>query len=131
MSKKSLLKSLFENIYNPDIDPEKFIQKFVRLDYKQVVDGHKIDYDGFIEHIKKQREVVESVRFEFIYLVEEGNMVASLYRAYANMKLDNRKLIAEVHALFKFDEHMLVSCDERTRIIQGKPEDEDLGRRKY
>ncbi|AJI75570.1 hypothetical protein BZ13_1370 [Francisella philomiragia subsp. philomiragia ATCC 25015] len=53
MSKKSLLKSLFENIYNPDIDPEKFIQKFVRLDYKQVVDGHKIDYDGFIEHIKK------------------------------------------------------------------------------
>lgn len=67
MSKKSLLKSLFENIYNPDIDPEEFIQKFVRLNYKQVVDGHKIDYDGFIEHIKKQREVVESVRFEFIH----------------------------------------------------------------
>ena len=130
MSKKSLLKSLFENIYNPDIDPEKFIQKFVRLDYKQVVDGHKIDYDGFIEHIKKQREVVESVRFEFIYLVEEGDMVASLHRVYANMKLDNLKLIAEVHAFFKFDEDMLVSCDERTRIIQGKPEDEDLGRRK-
>ncbi|MEY8673814.1 nuclear transport factor 2-like protein [Francisella philomiragia] len=130
MSKKSLLKSLFENIYNPDIDPEKFIQKFVRLDYKQVVDGHKIDYDGFIEHIKKQREVVESVRFEFIYLVEEGDMVASLHRVYANMKLDNRKLIAEVHAFFKFDEDMLFSCDERTRIIQGKPEDEDLGRRK-
>ncbi|AJI56897.1 nuclear transport factor 2 family protein [Francisella philomiragia] len=130
MSKKSLLKSLFENIYNPDIDPEKFIQKFVRLDYKQVVDGHKIDYDGFIEHIKKQREVVESVRFEFIHLVEEGDMVASLHRVYANMKLDNRKLIAEVHAFFKFDEDMLFSCDERTRIIQGKPEDEDLGRRK-
>lgn len=130
MSKKSLLKSLFENIYNPDIDPEKFIQKFVRLDYKQVVDGHKIDYDGFIEHIKKQREVVESVRFEFIYLVEEGDMVASLHRVYANMKLDNRKLIAEVHAFFKFDKDMLVSCDERTRTIQGKPEDEDLGRRK-
>ncbi|MBK2095823.1 hypothetical protein IB680_09045 [Francisella philomiragia] len=52
MSKKSLLKFLFENIYNPDIDPEKFIQKFVRLDYKQVVDGHKIDYDGFIETSK-------------------------------------------------------------------------------
>ncbi len=57
-------------------------------------------------------------------------MVASLHRVYANMKLDNRKLIAEVHAFFKFDEDMLVSCDERTRIIQGKPEDEDLGCRK-
>ncbi|MBK2095824.1 RNA-binding protein [Francisella philomiragia] len=57
-------------------------------------------------------------------------MVASLHRVYANMKLDNRKLIAEVHAFFKFDEDMLFSCDERTRIIQGKPEDEDLGRRK-
>ncbi|AFX71511.1 hypothetical protein [Francisella tularensis] len=52
MSKK-LLKFLFKNIYSPDIVSKKFIQKFVHADYKQIVDGHEIDYDGFFKHIKK------------------------------------------------------------------------------
>ncbi|AEB28011.1 hypothetical protein [Francisella hispaniensis] len=57
-------------------------------------------------------------------------MVGSLHRVYASIKQDNRKLIAEVHAFFKFHDEKLVFCDERTRIIQDNPEDEDLGRRK-
>ncbi|QIW09296.1 nuclear transport factor 2 family protein [Francisella sp. LA112445] len=126
---KNILKSLFENIYNPKIDLEQYIATFVSKDYIQVVDGHKINYIDFIEHIKKQREILESISFNFICLVEEGDTVASLHRVYAK-KGNKQEVIAEVHAFFKFKDKMLISCDERTRIIQGSDEDKDLGRRK-
>ncbi|OEZ33480.1 hypothetical protein AS144_02865 [Francisella endosymbiont of Amblyomma maculatum] len=53
---KNFLKSLFENIYTPEIDLLEYIQKPVRPCYKQIVDGHEIDYAGFVEHINKQRD---------------------------------------------------------------------------
>lgn len=56
---KNFLKSLFENIYTPEIDPLEYIQKFVRPSYKQIVDGYEIDYAGFIKHINKQSDYPE------------------------------------------------------------------------
>ncbi|AIT09746.1 hypothetical protein LO80_07055 [Candidatus Francisella endociliophora] len=127
---KDILKSLFENIYKPEIDPANFIKEFVSPNYRQVVDGHEIDYTGFISHIQKQREMIKSISFGFIYLVEESNKVASLHRVYVKKKDSNQEVVAEVHAFFKFENNLLVACDERTRIIKGSKEDEDLGRRK-
>lgn len=108
---KNFLKSLFENIYTPEIDPLEYIQKFVSPSYKQIVDGHDIDYVEFIEHINKQREVVRDVKFKFIFLVEEGDTVASIHRIKAQIKPNNCEIIAEVHAFFEFKDRMLVSCD--------------------
>ena len=127
---KDILRSLFENIYNPQIDPEKYIQKFVSQKYVQIVDGHKINYNDFLEHIKKQREIIRGISFDFIYLIEESDEVASLHRVYLKKKDNDQEVIAEVHAFFKFENSMLVACDERTRIIQGSDEDQDLGRRR-
>ncbi|WP_150467150.1 nuclear transport factor 2 family protein [Francisella sp. SYW-9] len=127
---KNYLKSLFENIYNPKVDPEQYISTFVSRNYKQVVDGHRIDYIDFIDHIKKQREIFESISFDFICLVEEGDTVASLHKVYAKKRNSEQEIVAEVHAFFKFKDKMLISCAERTRIIQGSDEDKDLGRRK-
>ena len=62
--------------------------------------------------------------------IEEGNSVASLHIVYVRKKNSNQEVIVEVHAFFEFDNDILISCDERTRIIQGSKEDEDLGRRK-
>lgn len=56
---KNFLKSLFENIYTPKIDSLEYIQKFVRPSYKQIVDGHEIDYAGFIKHINKHSDYLE------------------------------------------------------------------------
>ena len=127
---KDILSSIFENVYNPEIDPQQYIEKFVSRDYKQTVDGHKLNYDDFIQHINKQRQVVKDVRFEYIFLAEEENVVASLHRVYATKIANNQPLIAEVHAFFEFADGKLILCDERTRIIQGSKEDQDLGRRK-
>lgn len=127
---KDILSSIFENVYNPEIDPQQYIEKFVSRDYKQTVDGHKLNYDDFIQHINKQRQVVKDVRFEYIFLAEEENVVASLHRVYATKIASNQPLIAEVHAFFEFADGKLILCDERTRIIQGSKEDQDLGRRK-
>lgn len=127
---KNLIKSLFEDVYNSQINPKEYLEKFVSKDYKQIVDGHEIDYIDFIEHIQKQREIIESISFDFIYLIEEKDIVASLHRVYLKKKESNQEVIAEVHAFFEFEHNMLISCDERTRILKGSKEDEDLGRRK-
>ena len=127
---KDTLRSLFENVYQPQVDPEKYIQKFVSTDYIQIVDGHHINYSDFVAHIIKQRQVIKDVSFNFICLIEENNCVASLHRVHATKIEDNKRTIAEVHAFFQFKEGMLMSCNERTKTIQGSPEDEDLGRRK-
>ena len=127
---KEALRSLFENIYQPQVDPEKFIQKHVSTNYVQIVDGHRINYSDFVAHIIKQRLVIKDVSFNFIYLIEENDSVASLHRVLATKIDDNKKIISEVHAFFQFKDGMLMSCNERTKIIQGSHEDEDLGRRK-
>ncbi|OQY11679.1 MAG: hypothetical protein B6I31_04450 [Desulfobacteraceae bacterium 4572_19] len=127
---KDTLKSLLENIYQPQVDPEEYIQKFVSTDYIQIVDGHHINYSDFIAHIIKQRQVIKDVSFDFRYLIEENNYVASLHRIHATKIDTNKKIIAEVHAFFQFKEGILRSCNERTKVIQGSTEDEDLGRRK-
>ncbi|MDE4942946.1 nuclear transport factor 2 family protein, partial [Francisella tularensis subsp. holarctica] len=77
------------NIYSPDIVYKKFIQKFVHADYKQIFDGHEIDYDGFFKHIKK---TTYNSLWCFIYLVEENYNIASFHRVYASIKPDNSKL---------------------------------------
>ncbi|HJO94793.1 MAG TPA: hypothetical protein QF753_15450 [Victivallales bacterium] len=127
---KDILKSLFKNVYQPQVAPEKYIQKFVSTDYIQIVDGHQINYSDFVSHIIKQRQIIKDVFFNFIYLVEEDDCVASLHRVHATKIDDNKKIIAEVYAFFQFKEGMLISCNERTKIIQGSSEDKDLGRRK-
>ncbi len=127
---KVTLRSLFDNIYQLKVDPEKYIQRFVSTDYIQIVDGHQINYFDFIAHIIKQRQDIKDVSFDFIYLIEENNTVASLHRVYATKIVDNKKIISEVHAFFQFKDGLLISCNERTRIIEGSHEDEDLGRRK-
>ncbi len=127
---KDSLKSLFENIYQPQVDPEAYIRKVVSTRYMQIVDGHQIDYSDFVAHIIKQRQVIKDVSLDFIYLVEEGDCVASLHRVHATKCEDNKKVIYEVHAFFEFRNGILISCNERTKNLQGTPEDEDLGRRK-
>lgn len=127
---KEILKSMFENIYDPQIDPKEYIQKVVSKTYIQIVDGHQIGYDCFIDHIIKQREIMKDISFDFIYLIEEGINVASLHRVYATKINSNEKIVAEVHAFFQFKDGLLESCNERTRIVKGSREDEDLGRRK-
>jgi len=125
---KDTLKSLLENVYQPHLDPEKYIQKLVSTDYLQIVDGHQINYSDFIAHILKQRKIIKDVSFNFIYLVEEEDCVASLHRVQATKTDGNKKVISEVHAFFQFKNGMLISCNERTKVIQGTDDDEDLGR---
>lgn len=68
---KNLIKSLFENVYNSQINPKEYLEKFVSKDYKQIVDGHEIDYIDFIEHIQKQREIIESISLTLYTLLKK------------------------------------------------------------
>ncbi|MBK2125645.1 nuclear transport factor 2 family protein [Fangia hongkongensis] len=122
---KEKLKYLFESAYLPETDVDKLIHDCVDKSYQQYVDGHTLNFAGFLEHVKKQRELVKSVRFEFKYLVEEGDMVASLHQVSA-LKNDGSEILAEVHAFFSFKNGLLIGCDERTRILQGEKTDEAL-----
>ena len=128
MMLKEKLRYLFAHIYQPDIDPKTLIEQHVSKDYQQVADYHRLDYEDFVSHILKQRELVEEVGFDFLHLVEEGNCVASLHQVSAVKKATGKKIKGELHAFFHFDQAgKIISCNERTQILEGDKADQNLG----
>ena len=127
-SGKELIKNLFKNVLqNQSVDIE-IIKKYISEKYIQYVDGKELRFEQFVEHIKKQKEVIESIKVDFISMVEENNIVFTNHIVSINKK-DNSFVKVKVIAEFIIENEKLVKCDELTFLLNGSSEDKDLGSR--
>ncbi|MCG3679893.1 hypothetical protein [Aliarcobacter butzleri] len=127
-SGKELIKDLFKNVLqNQSVDIE-IIKKYISEKYIQYVDGKELRFEQFVEHIKKQKEVIESIKVDFISMVEENNIVFTNHIVSINKK-DNSFVKVKVIAEFIIENEKLVKCDELTFLLNGSSEDKDLGSR--
>lgn len=127
-SGKELIKNLFKNVLqNQSVDIE-IIKKYISEKYIQYVDGKELRFEQFVEHIKKQKEVIESIKVDFISMVEENNIVFTNHIVSINKK-DNSFVKVKVIAEFIIENEKLVKCDELTLLLNGSSEDKDLGSR--
>lgn len=119
-----LLSDVFEK---KDVD-EATIHRYISPDYVQHVDGKTLHYASFLAHIKKQKQVIDSMRFNFISMLHEGKTVFSNHEVSV-IKKDGKKLKFKVIAEFTVEHGRIVACDELTHMIEGDTADAELGSR--
>lgn len=123
---KIVLRKAFKAIFESDNVDEAIIAHYFSPDYIQWVDGHELDYSGFINHLKAQKMRVARVNIDFKSLVAEGNKVASIHLIDA-MTRDGHPVIGKVVAQFTFKEGKILACEELTFIQHAREEDKNLG----
>jgi ketosteroid isomerase-like protein len=125
---KQILKAAFAEVITSTNPTEELCAKYFSRDYVQYVDGHRLDFNGFVKHMIEQKKVVASVKVTFKHMVEEGDKVATVHLIDATKK-DGGKVEGQVNALFQIKNGKIVLCDELTKITVGTEEDKDLGSR--
>mgnify|MGYP000256420416 CR=1 FL=1 len=126
MNYKERLKLIFDDVIgSPEFDELK-ISKHFDKDYQQWVDGHELDYCGFIEHMRIQKQRVKSVDIKFHSIIEEGQKVSTIHFVNATTK-DGHEVEGRVIAHFTFNKDKLILCEELTFFNKARDEDRDLG----
>ncbi len=119
-----LLRDVFEK---KDVD-EATINRYVSPNYVQHVDGKTLNYASFLAHIKKQKQIIDSLQFSFISMLHEGKTVFSNHEVRV-IKKDGKRLKIKVIAQFTVEHGRIVACDELTHMLEGNTEDEEFGSR--
>ncbi len=83
---KQILKDAFAEVIACPNPTEELCAKYFSRDYVQYVDGHRLDFDGFVKHMVEQKKVVASVNVTFKHMVEEGDKVATVHMIDATKK---------------------------------------------
>ena len=123
---KQLVKDAFTQVVGSTVADEKIITHFFHSKYQQNVDGVKLDYSGFIEHMKAQKSIVSNIIVNFRNIVAEDELVFTNHDVIVTK---NDGSIVKIHVLaeFRIAEGKIISCDELTRLEQGAPEDHNIG----
>ena len=128
MNKKDTIRHIFRDIVGGSQVDEAEIRRLFAVGYVQKVDGKTLDLDGFIAHMRAQKQ--HSAEAEFLALVEDGGTVFSNHIGRAK-KADGSRIAVQVLAQFEFDENgQIALCDELTRLLEGGSEDADIGSRR-
>lgn len=125
---KDVILSVFEEVLGSSSVDEQTIEKYFDPSYIQNVDGVVLDYQGFIKHMKKQKEVIKSIDVEFVTIVQEGDIVFTNHIVDAQKK-DDFCVKVKVIAQFTIRDGRLIGCDELTHLLSGNKEDKDIGSR--
>lgn len=129
MSRKEIIRHVFERIVGGSTVDESEIRRLFAPDYLQKVDGRVLDLESFIAHMRLQKQHIAQAATEFLALAEEGNVVFSNHVVRA-VKADGSRVAVQVLAQFDFDdEGRIVRCDELTRLLEGNEDDADIGSR--
>ncbi|SCC48347.1 hypothetical protein GA0116948_11097 [Chitinophaga costaii] len=104
------------------------VARFFHPAYQQYVDGHHLDYKGFIAHMIAQRKVVQEMEIFFKTIVQEGNIVFTNHEVFIK-KIDGQPIKIQVIAEFLFEEDKVIKCEELTYLMEGSNEDRDIGSR--
>lgn len=123
---KALIKSSFSALFDKLEDNEEVVSQFFDKDYKQIVDGKELDYQGFIQHIKVLFSRLKSCRIEFEHIVAEGDKVCTIHYPIAVNK-NGSAIKVQVNALFQIRDNKIILCHELTHLLEGEEKDRNLG----
>lgn len=102
------------------------IEEYFHPDYIQLVDGKRLDFQGFVAHLRSLGEKVDRLELVFERLFGEGDNVCSVHRVNVAKK-DGTFAQIKVIAYFQLSGDRIILCDELTRVISGDEGDAELG----
>lgn len=123
---KELLKEGFQSVVTSQTFNEDLIAKYFSKNYKQVVDGQELDYDGFCEHMKAQKASLKSVEVDFTTIVQENHILFTNHLVHVVTNEDRRATL-QVIAEFHLWDDKVQYCSELTHMLSGDPRERDLG----
>lgn len=123
---KTLLKNAFASVFEQGQIDEASVSRYFDKQYTQWVDGHELDFNGFVEHLAAQRKRVEKVNVTFRTILAEGDQVSTVHLIDAMTKEGNA-VKGKVIALFSFRNGKILSCEELTYFDEVSEQDKDLG----
>lgn len=124
LSNKQVVENMFQTFANVKSTPESF-SKYISRNYVQNSDGHKLNYNQFLEHVQELHNVMRSIHFKFDQIVSEGNVVATHHIAYG-IKKNGNGVKTEFFAFFTIKNHKIIRCAEVSKMIRGSAADKNL-----
>lgn len=128
--KKTLNKNFIEKVFrevieNLDAD-EKTISQYFSSAYTQYVDGHKLSYTDFVQHMMVQKSLLSAITITIERCVIEGNAICTVHKVDA-IKKNGNKIAVKVIAYFEVEFEKIILCDELTFLLTGEDEDHNIG----
>lgn len=118
MDYKDLLTEIWSAVYNSKTDAVEIIDKFFHKDYKQCINGIKMNRSEYLRHILKERENLILDSIEYIHALEQGNELFAIYIFHAKNRNHN-PVKGEVVAYFRFEKQQLAKIYGQVRLVQG------------
>lgn len=109
--------------YNPSM-----IEKYFSKDYNQRVDGQELNFYGFCQHMKVQKEALKNISVNFKTIVQENEIVFTNHIITLRTK-DERHAEIQVIAEFHIHKEKIIYCDELTHLLHGDDRERDFGSR--
>ncbi|MFM2485190.1 nuclear transport factor 2 family protein [Celerinatantimonas yamalensis] len=128
MNTNTLVLNAFKEIIESPLYDKNKLTHYFSSDYKQVVNGNLLDFDGFIKHVERLKTETKNMTLTVIASAAEGDTVFTHHNVVVE-KEDGELTLFEVLANFTVSNSKIVRCEELTRVIQGTDSDQDLGHR--
>lgn len=125
MTYTTLLKNIWNSIYDPNIDVNETMEKFFHSDYEQCINGILLKRKDYIHHVCEQKKnmTIDAIDYKHV-LEKENELFAIYYPRGRNTK--NLPVEGEVIAYFHFENHKLLKIHGQVRLLKGDLADVDM-----
>ena len=121
------LQQVFSAMFDPAVSV-RGVGQFFSKDYCQIVDGKRMNFDEFNNHIQTVKDSIGSAFVTFEKLVVDGSSVADIHTVHG-LKKDGAPFKTRVMAFYNIENGKIRRTEEFTHLIEGSPRDRDLGSR--
>ncbi len=118
---REALRDMLSQLFAGTLDPVQVMT----VDYIQHTDGKRLDYSGFVAHLKHVRNAVREVRFEVLDACCTGNLLADRHIAEVHHH-DGHISCIEVSMFTRLADGRITCIDETTRSLDGSDADREL-----
>lgn len=125
---KELVKQSFKAVVEDMDYNEAVIERYFDAHYRQRVDGKELDFKGFCQHMKVQKQTLAAVHVDFKTIAQENNIVFTNHLVTIQTR-EGRSAVIQVIAEFRIQNDKVIYCDELTHLLSGDERERDLGSR--
>ena len=95
MTYTTLLKNIWNAIYESNTNPTASIKQFFHHNYEQCINGVTLNRDQYIQHVIEQKNSITIDLFDYKKILEKDKELFAMYNVIGNNK-DNSPFEAEV-----------------------------------
>lgn len=125
MTYATLLKNIWNSIYDPNTNTSDSIKQFFHQNYEQCINGVILNRDQYIKHVIEQKNNILINSMDYKNIIEKENELFALYFANGENK-NNEPFQAEIILYVCFEDQKIIKIHGQVRLITGNLYDMDM-----